>query len=124
MNSGHSRFPVIGDNPDEVVGINTLPDLAAAEHIVRPGLPEGDLNDAVLRAHVAERQRQPEGQEVVQHVHRDRGLQPPGRDRQHAGDDAEGEAVDEHRRVLRAVNWIRQKANRPPLIIPTGPGGE
>lgn len=28
------------------------------------------------------------------------------------------------RRVLRAVNWIRQKAKRPPLIIPTGPGGE
>ena len=58
--------------------------------------------------HVAEGERQTEGEPVVEHVHGDAGLEAAGGDHQDAGDQAEGEAVEEDRRAL-AEPWASAK---------------
>ena len=56
VSSGHSRFPVIGDNRDEVEGILLAKDLLA--HFARNGAGPFDLDDAMRPAvHIPESKR-------------------------------------------------------------------
>ena len=52
------------------------------------------------RGHVAVGERQAEGEPVVEHVHRDAGLEAAGEDDEGAGDQPEREAVEEDRDAL------------------------